>query len=264
LNVKFKYFLIMTLFVPVIFFGIHFAYAFEGKLESPILDSNSTLTSNFTQIDLNKFLSSFNPHNFVDKLTKDFAKGVAFNDLAIFSFGMFLYGVFIWHFYRLLARRELISSRFGSKYLHTGEKKLEVVGIFTYIIKYIFLFPLVIFAWFIVYSIFMFFLAQSLSSDTVFLIVSSLVVATRIAAYYNEDLSKDIAKLLPFALLGIFLYNPVYFNISDILLKLKEIPVFVTQIAQFLVFAITVEAVLRTIFLIKRRFVGERKTKTVE
>lgn len=241
-------------------FGINVSNADDAK--SNITTNSSDLAGNFTQINWDDFFSSFHPHSYVEKLTKNFAKGTSFNDLTIFSFGMFLYGVFIWHFYRLLARRELISSDFSGKYLHTGKKKLEVAGITTYVLKHVFVFPLIIFAWFIVYSIFMFFLARSLSSETVFLIVSSLVVATRIAAYYNEDLSKDIAKLLPFALLGIFLYNPVYFNLTDILLRVKEIPVFITQIAQFLVFAMTIEAILRIIFLVKRRFIGERKSKT--
>ncbi|MGH3631098.1 MAG: hypothetical protein ACRDRL_27100, partial [Sciscionella sp.] len=241
--------------------GINSAYAYEGKL-STMFDSNGNLTGNFTQVDWKGFFSSFEPHTYIDKLTKNFAHGTSFNDLAIFSFGMFLYGVFIWHFYRVLARRDIISANFSSKYLQSGKRKREAAGVVLYIIKYIVLFPLVIFAWFITYSIFMFFLAQSLSADMVILIVSSLVIATRITAYYNEDLSKDLAKLLPFALLGIFLYNPVYFNPHDILMKLKEIPLFITQIAQFLVFAITAEAVLRTIFLVKRKFIGERKPKT--
>ncbi|HEX5359202.1 MAG TPA: hypothetical protein VFW99_04725, partial [Candidatus Nitrosotalea sp.] len=241
--------------------GINLSYAEDNKTPL-IMDSKDNFTANLTQINWNDFFASFHPHNYIEKLTKNFVKGTSFNDLVLFSFGMFLYSVFIWHFYRLLARRELFSAKFGDKYIHTGKRKLEVVSIAVYVIKYVILFPLIIFAWFIVYSIFMFFLAQSISSETVFLIVSSLVVATRISAYYNEDLSKDIAKLLPFALLGIFIYNPVYFNITDILHRVKEIPLFVTQIAQFLVFAMTIEASLRVIFLVKRRFIGERKSKT--
>ena len=35
----------------------------------------------------------------------------------------------------------------------------------------------------------------------------AVLTAVRVTAYYNEDLSKDISKILPYGLLGIFLVN---------------------------------------------------------
>ena len=43
-----------------------------------------------------------------------------------------------------------------------------------------------------------------------------LVVAIRFTAYYSEDLSKDVAKMLPFAILGLVVVNPTFFNYEDI------------------------------------------------
>lgn len=100
--------------------------------------------------------------------------------------------------------------------------------------------------------------------DTVFLVSSSLIIAIRIAAYYNEDLSKDLAKLLPFALLGIFLLSPTFFSLDEVMQRLSEIPNFVIQIAAFIVVAIAVETSLSILYLIKVKFFGrkEKKSKT--
>ncbi|MDH3502586.1 MAG: hypothetical protein OEL69_08820, partial [Nitrosopumilus sp.] len=72
--------------------------------------------------------------------------------------------------------------------------------------------------------------------------------------YYSEELSRDIAKLLPFALLGIFLFNPQFYSFSDILSRLLEMPSFVIQIASFIILAMAVEIVLSILYLIKIRF----------
>ena len=41
-----------------------------------------------------------------------------------------------------------------------------------------------------------------------------LVAATRITAYYNEDLSRDMAKTIPFALLGIMIIDYTSVNMQ--------------------------------------------------
>ena len=95
---------------------------------------------------------------------------------------------------------------------------------------------------------------QSMPTATIFLVSSGLIIAIRIAAYYNEELSKDIAKLLPFALLGIFLFNPQFFTFSDILSRLLEMPSFVIQIASFMVVVMFVEIILSTLYIVKIKF----------
>lgn len=100
----------------------------------------------------------------------------------------------------------------------------------------------------------MFFLAQDLSIKSVFLVSSSLIIAVRIAAYYNEELVKDLAKLLPFALLGIFLISPTFFSVNGVMQRLSKNPNFIIQIAVFVLVAIAVETTLSTLYLIKIRF----------
>ncbi|PIN97446.1 MAG: hypothetical protein COU45_02710, partial [Nitrosopumilus sp. CG10_big_fil_rev_8_21_14_0_10_33_7] len=93
---------------------------------------------------------------------------------------------------------------------------------------------------------------------------SSLIIAIRISAYYREDLSRDIAKLLPFALLAIFLFDPQFYSLVDVLKRLSEIPSFITQIAAFMIVVMLVEISLSTIYLIKIRFFHKEKKSKID
>ena len=194
---------------------------------------------------LEEILKTFeSPQSLLEQLSIDFTRDVSTLDLLSFSLGMVAYGVFIWHFYRLISRREIVSLPL-KKYDSDGRKITSIVA---YAIKYMVVFPLVITSWFFVYSLFMFFLAPEMKQDFVFLVVISLVTAIRIAAYYKEDLSKDLAKMIPFALLGIFLVNTSLFTLEQFVLRLDSFVPFVGKIAVFILFAIGVEAVLRFYF----------------
>ena len=221
-----------------------------------ILDSSFRSNQNIEN--LVKIFES--PQSLLEQLSIDFGRDVSTLDLLGFSFGMVAYGVFVWHFYRLIARREIVSMTL-QKY-HTGGKKLT--SIIVYFAKYIIVFPLVVTAWFFAYSLFMFFLAPDIDHDFVFLIVISLVVAIRIAAYYKEDLSKDLAKMIPFSLLGIFLVNNTLFTIDQFVERLDDFFPFIGKIMAFVLFAIGVEAALRILFLIKRRFLPVVETQLKE
>ncbi len=87
----------------------------------------------------------------------------------------------------------------------------------------------------------------------------ALIIAIRISAYYREDLSRDIAKLLPLASLAIFLFNSQFYSLVDVLKRLSEIPSFITQIAAFMIVVMLVEIVLSAIYLIKIRFFHREK-----
>ena len=221
-------------------------------------NQESSFKSNPNAENLVKMFES--PQSLLEQLSIDFGRDVSTIDLLSFSFGMVAYGVFVWHFYRFIARREIVSLTL-QKY-QTGGKKLT--SIIVYFAKYVIVFPLVVTAWFFAYSLFMFFLAPDIDPDFVFLIVISLVVAIRMAAYYKEDLSKDLAKMIPFSLLGIFLVNSTLFTVDQFVERLDNFIPFVGTIAAFVLFAIGVEAALRILFLIKRKFLPVAETKLKE
>ncbi len=181
-------------------------------------------------------------------------ENTSLTDVVIFSIGMVIYGIFIWHFYQLIARRDIIS--IGDKKTKTGAR---VASVAAYILKYIIIFPLIIFVWFFVYSMFMFFLAPDVEIKFVFMIVISLVIAIRISAYYKEDLARDLAKMIPFAILAIFLSTGVFFSLDQLKERISELVPFVLTVFQFVIIAIVVEIILRVIYLIKTRTLGSHK-----
>ena len=213
------------------------------------------------QLQISNLVKLFeSPESVWQQVMDNFGQDVSAFDLLGFSLGMVAYGIFVWHFYRFISRREIVSVNLPKNY--TGGKKFSTIIV--YVAKYVVVFPLAVTAWFFAYSLFLFFLSPGISEDFVFLIVIALVVAIRIAAYYKEDLSRDLAKMIPFSLLGIFLLNTTVLTVEQFLVSLNEFIPFLGKIAAFVLFAIGVEGVLRFLFLIKRKFLPVAETKLKE
>ena len=145
--------------------------------------------------------------NFTDMISNIQANGIANFDfstiLPVFYLILLiaLYSIGIWHFYRFIARRDCFKIKFSS------HKK------FVEFSKYFFIFPFVAFVFFIGLSLMMLFITRNYSLNSVLSTSFAVVLAIRITAYYSEDLAKDVAKMLPFVLLGTFLVDPSY-NLS--------------------------------------------------
>ena len=99
-------------------------------------DSSSSFDSSPNVEKMVKIFES--PQTLLDQLSIEFGRDVSTIDLLSFSFGMVAYGVFVWHFYRLIARREIVSMTL-ERY-HTGGKKLT--ALIVYFAKYVIVFPL--------------------------------------------------------------------------------------------------------------------------
>lgn len=239
------------------------------KIESQI--NEKILKNNFTDnIFKNPQDSGIILLNYFNEIFQDVISESSIYDLIGFSIGMVIYGIFVYHFYKFLSKRDIFSFNIGeklsqAKFKPSGQKKSVAPRAAAFIATKLFIFPFVIFLWFIGYSSFMFMLVQNMPTETIFLVSSGLIIAIRISAYYNEDLSKDIAKLVPFTLLGIFLFNPQFYSFSDTLTRILEIPSFIIQIASFMILAMIVEIVFSTLYLIRFRFFHkEHEDKTDE
>jgi len=168
--------------------------------------------------------------------------------LSIFILGMAIYSIFIFKFYRFVARRDVFES--GSKRKDGSDKKgaEKFFGYAFYVFKHIFLLPVIIFFWFIILSIILAFLSKQEGAQMVLLISIALIATIRIMAYYNEDLSKDLAKMLPFALLGIFLVDISFFSTKRSLDTISQIPPLWNIMVYYLIFLILLELILRILF----------------
>ena len=232
----------------------------DSDVGSSLNDLSSTL-KNFQNSDYLKL-------DYLNDLVQNIAANSSIYDLIGFSIGMVIYGIFVYHFYRFLSKRDMfcinIEKISKGRFTSSGKKTSGAPRVATFIITNFFVFPFVIFLWFLGYSSFMFLLVQHMETATIFLVSSSLIIAIRISAYYREDLSRDIAKLLPFALLAIFLFNPQFYSLVDVLKRLSEIPSFIIQIAAFMIVVMLVEIVLSTIYLIKIRFFHKEKKSKID
>jgi len=163
-----------------------------------------------------------------------------------------IYSILIWHFYRFIARRDCFKL--------TTRKHKKLIGF----LKYFFFYPGVAFLFFAGFSLMMLFITKTYEIETVLSASFAIIAAIRICAYYNEDLSKDIAKMLPFALLAIFLIDASYFRFGDITSKIYSLPEFFTLCLQFILFIILIEWILRILLTIRYAIFPKKQQMIIE
>ena len=174
--------------------------------------------------------------------------------LALFVLAMVIYSVFVFKFYLFLSRRDILKL-----------KDYEAAGGFAGFMKFLarvtghtvqnlVLIPVLVFFWFGVLSILMLLLSRNHTPDTILLSTISIVAAVRITSYYNEDLSKDLAKMIPFALLGIFLVDISYFSLEKSIEVATQLPLYWKQFFYYLVFVVAIEFVMRGIDFLRHGF----------
>jgi len=186
--------------------------------------------------------------------------------VAIFVATLVIYSVLIWHFYRFISKRDIFhidSAKF--KYEGGFGKLFDII---LYLFKYTLVYPLLTFIFFMGYAMMLIFLSRNLDINSILITSISLISAIRVASYYNEDLSKDLAKMFPFAILAIFLLDPSFFSLEQIIQKIFELPVFIILGLRFIVFVILLEWILRFIYsiysFVKRAVKGEDPKKVEE
>lgn len=184
--------------------------------------------------------------------------------LIFFTAVIVIYSVFIFYFYKFLAKKNIIDLNLR-KYNNTENPSLTkfFAGVF-YIIEYIVILPIITFFWFGVLSILVLVLAKTLTLQTVLLISASLVASVRFTSYISEQLSQDLAKMLPFILLGIAITDPSFFMLNPLLERIIQIPSLLTQIPLYLLFIVIVELFMRTISLIEQAFKKDEEDETSE
>ena len=170
--------------------------------------------------------------------------------LGIFILLISIYSIFVWKFYRFLAKRDLLELNLNqyNNSDHPFLKKFFEVLLF--IAEYIIILPVVVFFWFFVISIILLLLAKEHSISNILLISATMVGAVRISAYYNEDLSKDLAKLFPLTILAVAFLTPNFFDLNDTISKISEIPNLFTNTIFYLISIVILEFILRIFFLI--------------
>jgi len=165
----------------------------------------------------------------------------AFQALFYLIIMLALYSLIIYHFYRYIARRDCFKP--------SPRKHTKFIGF----CKYFFLYPFVAIVFFLGFSLILISLTKSDSYEIsgILSLSFAIILTIRITAYYTEDLSKDVAKMLPFAVLGVFLVDSTYFSIDNVITRISMLPANVNLIVQFLIMIILVEWILRILLNIR-------------
>jgi len=159
---------------------------------------------------------------------------------------IFTYAIIIWHGYRFIAKKNILGLDLNKYNKSNHPLFTKIIAALFYFLEYIIISPIVIFISFAVFTILIMFLNEGLEVGVILLISAAIIGAIRLASYYKEGLSKELAKFLPFTLLIVSLLNPnSVFSFEKILGQINEIPDFLTQITTYIIFIILLEIVLR-------------------
>ncbi|MXZ92699.1 MAG: hypothetical protein F4Z05_14680 [Chloroflexi bacterium] len=176
--------------------------------------------------------------------------------------GMTVYAVFVFHFYRFVAARDMFRlnlSRIEGERISLFGDLFRLVW---WVVRFVFLYPAFAFFWLAVLTLVLAFLSEDRTLDSVLLIAMATVSAIRVAAYYNEDLSRDLSKMLPFAVLSFFIVTADSLDAIGSLAALREVSEHGDTIFYYLLFLVALELVLRFLFVIFKFLFGKREAET--
>ncbi len=202
-----------------------------------------------------------------------FPRGLSIDDaldllrpVAVYILGMSVYTFFVFRFYRFVASRDMFALDL-SRYEESQRGWLRVVlHLVLYVGKYIILFPVFAFFWFGVLTVILAFLSIDQTIAEILRMALVTVCAIRVVSYYDEDLSRDLAKILPFGVLAFFLVDSSSLSVRESFDVLREVRDHSENILYYLVLLIALEFTLRLLMaFVKFLFGGKpRETEDVE
>jgi hypothetical protein len=186
-------------------------------------------------------------------LTPD-GTGVAF---LAFIVGIAIYSLFVWYFYRFISKRDLFPKLF---YVVENESEVSKTRKIIYAAIYVVSFPVIIFVWFTVLAFFIYVIAEGMPLYIAIFVSLTIIAVVRIISYYREDAAKEIAKMIPYAILSFVLTsvaiyaNPNFFTDKE----LGSIPTLFLEHYEGIIAAVLLVSVFeysfRVAFLVKRKF----------
>lgn len=155
---------------------------------------------------------------------------------------LFIASFISWFIYsKQLAKRDL----FEVPKIKAERKAANLINNVIYFLKYLVIFPVYSFIWFLIFSFLLFLLSKSRPIQDIFYFGIVIVAATRIGAYVSEKLAEDMAKLLPWSLILIFLIDPAAITLNGAFESFVRFMQHVPDVAKYLLFIIFLEWVLR-------------------
>ena len=192
--------------------------------------------------------------NLYIQILKDFFVDRQFLVLLSSTIILFLAIFIMWYFYhRQLTRKNL----FEIPKIDSNSKFVNFINRLVYFSKYLIIFPLYSFIWFLIFSFLLVLIARTRPIGEIMFFGIVIVSVTRIAAYVSPKLAEDMAKLLPWALIIVFLTDPTSITIESIQTSFNNFVQEIPNVAKYLIFIAFVEWGLR----IGNWMIGSEKKK---
>ena len=158
------------------------------------------------------------------------------------ALGIAFYAIILGTFYKTLSRQRLfiLERKIGESIQELATHAIVLIA------KYTLVFPLVTFIWFMFLSIFLVFLGSQ-DVATIMYIAIAVVAAIRITAYWDEDISGDLAKMLPLGLLAYFIGDPSFLTPDLLETKIFEVTQVLPLAIPFFIYIILLEWSLRVL-----------------
>ena len=181
----------------------------------------------------------------------DFVSALSFGDgitavypLFLFVIGMVVYAVFVFKFYRFIGGRNVFKPvdkdvKWTRKLLHS--------------LDYIFFYPIIAFFWFLVMSVLLSILSQTVDIGNIFKASMATIVTIRVLSYYSEELSREVAKLVPLTLLGLMLLDITKISIQAPFNVVTNLPASAHTLFYYFVFLVVAEFALRLLYFVRRK-----------
>ncbi len=231
-------FLIFIVIVPVVVIPVH---AIEFGNETVAISGNDTQFSleNFKQ----NFVSYFEPSG----------KGW---DFIFFIFGLTLFALFTYFFYRFLRRRDLIphfhflDDKSGSR---SAKHKIA------YIAVYAACYPVTIFVFFVILAEMVFLTSQEMLPMNITLYVSMAIIGVvRMISYFKEELAEVVAQSIPFSLIAVFLTStivadPNFLTTEKLTIAFFDMVKYLPAVISAIIVLSVLEGICKVAFIIKRK-----------
>lgn len=188
--------------------------------------------------------------NLFENAISQYVYGVKFKDVLPVAIGILAFSYFIWKTSSILSRREVFRQK--TKYTASGDTASLNKKRISYAVKYVLIFPIMMYGWVVVCFFFMWTLNTSLTIDILTLVMIGIISASRIAAHWNEKLAEDIMKFLPFNLLFTLLLNP-NLDFNKISEAIFNFPSIMLELTIFIAFVGILEVILKfTYFIVSK------------
>lgn len=191
----------------------------------------------------------------LEDFTSIFTSGMGLTlTLAFFTAIIVIYSIFVFYFYKFLAKKNLINFDLNKYNNYDNSTTVKFFAAIFYIIEYLILLPILTVFWFAFLAILILLLSKNLDVNTILLISAALVASVRTTSYVSEDLSKDLAKMLPFTLLAIAITTVGFFDVNSLISRISTIPSLLSNIPYYLLFIVGIELIMRTANFIQSEF----------